>query len=220
MAVAGRLAFVPIAACSARDPSSSGIFIAQFVGTGWLAMLGHVPTVIPIIFLLGAATHVDARSREHGLGHLRSLRTTGHQRRTGLAPTGPPLAPIVRRCVRCARKHEPPLLRRLAAEPRGGERPVVATNTMLVLYNPGADSRQRDDAEPRVSPCARPVLRPIGAFRRPRFATLIAVVVATNTEVGLDQRDLLCGVHTCGAASVVADRSRGSQSASILAPLL
>ena len=63
MQVPGRLAFVPIAAWLGTRAVVAGIFIAQCVGTGLLAILGHIPTVIPIIVLLGAANGMSTLAR-------------------------------------------------------------------------------------------------------------------------------------------------------------
>ena len=63
MQVPGRLAFVPIAAWLGARSVVAGIFIAQCVGTGLLASLGWLPTVIPIIVLLGAANGMSTLAR-------------------------------------------------------------------------------------------------------------------------------------------------------------
>jgi MFS family permease len=63
MQVPGRLAFVPIAAWLGARAVVAGIFIAQCVGTTLLAMLGHIPTVVPVIVLLGAANGMSTLAR-------------------------------------------------------------------------------------------------------------------------------------------------------------
>jgi hypothetical protein len=63
MQVPGRLAFVPIAAWLGARSVVAGIFIAQCVGTALLASLGLLPTVIPIIILLGAANGMSTLAR-------------------------------------------------------------------------------------------------------------------------------------------------------------
>ena len=63
MQVAGRLAFVPIAAWLGPRAVVAGIFVAQCLGTTLLAMLAHVPTVIPAILLLGAANGMSTLAR-------------------------------------------------------------------------------------------------------------------------------------------------------------
>jgi MFS family permease len=61
--VPGRLAFVPIAAWFGTRALVAAIFIAQCVGTALLASLGVLPTVIPIVVLLGAANGMSTLAR-------------------------------------------------------------------------------------------------------------------------------------------------------------
>ena len=63
MQVPGRLAFVPIAAWLGARALVAGIFVAQCLGTALLALLGHIPTVIPVIALLGAANGMSTLAR-------------------------------------------------------------------------------------------------------------------------------------------------------------
>jgi MFS family permease len=63
MQVPGRLAFVPIAAWLGARSVVAAIFIAQCVGTALLASLGWLPTVIPIVVLLGAANGMSTLAR-------------------------------------------------------------------------------------------------------------------------------------------------------------
>jgi MFS family permease len=63
MQVPGRLAFVPIAAWLGARSVVAGIFIAQCIGTALLASLGWLPTVVPIIILLGAANGMSTLAR-------------------------------------------------------------------------------------------------------------------------------------------------------------
>jgi len=140
MQVAGRLAFVPIAAWLGARSIVAGIFIAQFVGTGLLAMLGHVPTVIPIIFLLGAANGMSTLARATWSRTSSGARITEHQRRTGPGRQRCP-RPGADRCVaavRCARKLRA-LFGALAGSLAVVSVLVVATNTSVVLYNSGAE---------------------------------------------------------------------------------
>lgn len=141
MQVAGRLAFVPIAAWLGARSIVAGIFIAQFVGTGLLAMLGHVPTVIPIIFLLGAANGMSTLARANmvsdifGRAHYGSISgalALGANGARALAPIGASL-------LYGALGSYEALFGALAASLAVVSVLVVATNTSVVLYNSGAE---------------------------------------------------------------------------------
>jgi len=140
MQVAGRLAFVPIAAWLGARWVVSGIFIAQCVGTGLLAMLGHVPTVVPIIFLLGAANGMSTLARANmvsdifGRAHYASISgalAMGANGARALAPIGASLL------YQGLGSYEA-LFGALAVSLGAISILVVATNTSIVLYDSAA----------------------------------------------------------------------------------
>ena len=140
MQVAGRLAFVPIAAWLGARWVVSGIFVAQCVGTGLLAMLGHVPTVVPIIFLLGAANGMSTLARANmvsdifGRAHYASISgalAMGANGARALAPIGASLL------YQGLGSYEA-LFGALAVSLGAISILVVATNTSIVLYDSAA----------------------------------------------------------------------------------
>ena len=137
MQVLGRLAFVPISAWLGPRSVVAGIFIAQCAGTGLLAMLGHVPTVIPIIFLLGAANGMSTLARANmvsdifGRAHYASISgalAMGANGARALAPIGASLL------YRGLGGYES-LFGALAVSLGVVSIIVVATNTSVVLYD-------------------------------------------------------------------------------------
>jgi len=146
MQVAGRLAFVPVAAWFGARSVVAGIFIAQCVGTGLLAMLGHVPTVIPIIALLGASNGMSTLARANmvsdifGRAHYGSISgalAIGANGARALAPIGASLL------YRGLGSYEA-LFGALAVSLGAISILVIATNTSVVLYD-SPDARQAID---------------------------------------------------------------------------
>jgi MFS family permease len=97
MQVPGRLAFVPIAAWLGPRAAVGGIFIAQCIGTALLAPLEALPTVMPAIILLGAASGMSTLARANmvsdifGRAHYGSISgalAMGANGAAALAPVG------------------------------------------------------------------------------------------------------------------------------------
>jgi len=141
MQVPGRLAFVPIAAWFGTRSIVAGIFVAQCVGTGLLAMLGHVPSVIPSIILLGAANGMSTLARANmvsdifGRGHYGSISgalAIGANGARALAPIGASL-------LYGGLGTYASLFGLLAVALGVVSILVVATDTSVVLYHPAGD---------------------------------------------------------------------------------
>jgi len=157
MQVAGRLAFVPVASWLGARSVVAGIFIAQCVGTGLLAMLGYWPTVVPIIFLLGAANGMSTLARANmvsdifGRAHYGSISgalAVGANGARALAPVGASLL------YRGLGSYEV-LFGALAASLGVVSILMLATNTSVVLY----DERSGEGGRAPAGTGARPPTR-------------------------------------------------------------
>jgi hypothetical protein len=63
MQLLGRLLFVPIASRLGANTATASIFLAQGVGMALLAMVTRLPSLIPVIVLLGAANGMATLAR-------------------------------------------------------------------------------------------------------------------------------------------------------------
>ncbi|MBM3221710.1 MAG: MFS transporter [Candidatus Rokubacteria bacterium] len=63
MQLAGRLMFGPIAARFGHRPMTAAVFVVQAIALALLASVRHVPTLIPMIVLMGAANGMGTLAR-------------------------------------------------------------------------------------------------------------------------------------------------------------
>ncbi|HEU5320332.1 MAG TPA: MFS transporter [Methylomirabilota bacterium] len=90
MQLPGRLLFVPVSAWLGPRWSTAGVFFAQAVSLAQLALLGRlVPTLVPIVLLLGAANGMSTLARATSLAEIFGARHYGSiSGAVGLAANG------------------------------------------------------------------------------------------------------------------------------------